>query len=239
MEQPAYTLIVLIIDSDDPAYIVSRNTWRQYMNSDDRILCLFLRNDPACPSDAHIDLSSNTLTFRGTESLIPGILDKTIAAFEYCRQHFTFDYILRTNISSFYVFPLLKSHVLPTLPHSRCYAGVRGYDGTPFASGAGFFISPDIASLLVDRRSELSRVIDDIAIGRFIHSHSIPVHPLSRYDFVHDKDINNDTEKLIIAAAHNTYHFRVKNEIDRMRFDPHYMRLLLKTYYCLEVPVAE
>lgn len=40
-----------------------------------------------------------------TESLIPGILQKTVSAFEHVLKTEDFDFVLRTNLSSFYVFP--------------------------------------------------------------------------------------------------------------------------------------
>lgn len=236
MERPSYDVVALIIDSEDPVYAVGRNTWRAYMNLDSRILCLFLRSSPECPAEGRLDLSSNTLFVQGTESLIPGILEKTLAGFDYCLRNFTFQYILRTNISSFYVFPLVRQLVLPSLPRSGCYAGVQGYDGGPFASGAGFFVSPDVATLLLERRQSLSStLLDDLAIGRFLQSSGVPVFPLQRFNFIHERDTYNDAQRLAEAARCNTYHFRVKNEYNRAHFDPHYMRLLLQTYYSLSL----
>jgi hypothetical protein len=235
MERPFYKLIILIIDNDNPVYIVHRNTWRHYMNSDPEILTLFLRNDPIC-EEPTLDLSANTLTFKGAESYIPGILFKTLDGFNFCLQHFSFDHILRTNISSFFVFPLLKERVLSTLPRIGCYAGPPLVISVPFASGAGFFISPDIANLLVSNRDKSPEHLpDDVAIGYFLNTLQIPICPLQRFDFTFDRDTENDTAKLAAAAAQHTYNFRVKNEYDRLRFDDHYMRLLLKTYYGIEM----
>lgn len=235
MERPFYKLIILIIDSDDPVYSVHRATWRAYMNSDPEILSLFIRYNPA-HDGPNIDLSTNTLTFKGTESYVPGVLYKTLDAFDYCLQHFTFDHILRTNISSFFVFPLLKECVLSTLPRIGCYAGVRGVDIVPFGSGAGFIISPDIVNLLVlNRDKPPAHIPDDVAIGHFLQSLRIPITLLQRFNFTFDRDTLHDNEKIVEATRLQTYHFRVKNEYERMRFDNHYMRLLLKTYYGIEL----
>lgn len=206
------------------------------MNLDPHILCLFLRSSRDCPVEGRLDFSSNTLFVQGTESLIPGILEKTLAGFDYCLRNFTFQYILRTNISSFFVFPLVRQLVLPSLPRTGCYAGVQGYDGGPFASGAGFYISPDIAHLLIERRTSLSITLcDDLAIGRFLQTQGISVYPLRRFDFIHERNTNSDTERLADAASHTTYHFRINNTYDRIYFDSHYIRLLLQTYYGLSL----
>ncbi len=239
MERPFYRLIILIIDSDDPVYTVHRATWRQYMNSDPEILSLFLRCSPAC-EQPQLDMSANTLTFKGTESLVPGILQKTLDGFEYCLRQFSFEHILRTNISSFFVFPLLKNNILHSIPQALCYAGVRinNHYNTDFVSGAGFYISPDIAHRLVQNRGACpAHLPDDVAVGYFLtRTEDTPICSLpTQFDFVFDTDMDHDSEKLAEAAARNAYHFRIKNMYDRLRFDTHYMRLLLKTYYNRDV----
>ncbi len=235
MERPFYKLIILIIDSDNPVYAIHRATWRQYMNSDPEILSLFLRCSPTC-EQPQLDMSTNTLTFKGIESLVPGILQKTLDGFDYCLQHFSFEHILRTNISSFFVFPILKQYALSNLPRIGCYAGVRGYDQVLFASGAGFIISPDIVNILLLNRDKTPTLLpDDVAIAHFLNSLRIPIRSLQRFDFTFEKSTDQDAEKLAAAASCNTYHFRIKNVYNRAQFDNHYMRLLLRTYYGIEL----
>jgi hypothetical protein len=227
-------LIVLIIDNDDPTYTIHRNAWKAYMNSDPDILCFFLKQGNV--AEVVCDSSQNLLVFPGTESLIPGVLEKTLKGFAYVLQHYTCDHILRTNISSFYVFSRLKAHVLPTLPRVGCYAGAQGFDGVPFASGAGMILSPDTAQLLVQNTVRINHLlIDDLAIATFLHNLRFRIAPLQRFDFVYDRDTHDDASKLVQADAQNTYHFRIKNIYNRARFDSHYIQLLLKVYYGRQV----
>lgn len=239
MERPFYKLIILIIDSDDPVYSVHQATWRAYMNSDPEILSLFVRCSPT-HEGPNLDLSANTLTLKGIDSLIPGILYKTLDAFDYCLQHFTFDHILRTNISSFFVFPLLKEYICSALPGTGCYAGVRinNHYNTDFISGTGIYISVDVAQTLIqNRRMCPANLPDDVAIGYFItRTGTVSItstNPL--FSFISDTDTDHDTEKIADAVSCNAFHFRIKNQYNRLQFDSHYMRLLLKTYYNIEL----
>jgi hypothetical protein len=231
---PHYKLLVLILDSPDEIYNTHRDVWKAYMNSDlDNIQCLFLRQGPV--SETTFDASTQTLFCPGTESLIPGVLEKTLHGFAYCMAHYTFDYLLRTNISSFFVFPIFKE-VFATLPRIGCYAGVQGFDGFPFVSGAGMVLSPDVVLLLVQNMDKIDRgQIDDLAIAAFLNGLRYKQTVLRRFDFVNDTDVAHDSVKLALARAQNTYHFRIKNAHDRVYFDSHYMKLLLKTYYGLEM----
>ena len=43
------------------------------------------------------DLKDDILIIQGKESFIPGILDKTIKAFQYIVDNYTFDYVIRSN----------------------------------------------------------------------------------------------------------------------------------------------
>jgi hypothetical protein len=203
------------------------------MESDPEIYCLFLRQ--AAVAQPQLDEATRTLTFPGEECLLPGVLEKTLKGFGFALANYTFDFLLRTNISSFFVFPLLKG-VLATLPCIGCYAGAQGFDKVPFASGAGMILSPDVAQLLVQNTAALNHgLIDDLAIATFLHNLRFQIFPLRRFDFVYERDTNEDASKVVQAISQNTYHFRIKNMYDRARFASHYMRLLLRVYYGLEV----
>jgi hypothetical protein len=203
------------------------------MESDPEIYCLFLRQ--AAVSQPQLDEASRTLTFPGEECLLPGVLEKTLKGFGFVLANYTFDFLLRTNISSFFVFPLLKG-VLATLPRIGCYAGVQGHAAFPFISGAGMCLSSDVVLLLSQNRDALNgMILDDLSIAQFLNSLHYKQIPLRRFDFVYERDTSQDSVAIAAAQAQQTYHFRIKNMYDRERFDAHYMKLLLKTYYGLEV----
>lgn len=100
-----YKIINLIIASRAKHYDIFTVCWLQYMNSNPDVKSFFLYADPTIENDLLID--TNSITYKCEESLIPGILYKTLAAEKFCQKYMTYDYILRTNLSSFIIFPRL------------------------------------------------------------------------------------------------------------------------------------
>ena len=104
-----YKIINLIIASRAKHYDIFTYCWLQYMNKNPDIKSFFLYSDPTIENDLLID--DNTITYKCEESLIPGILFKTIAAEKFCQKYMSYDYILRTNLSSFIIFPKLLNYL--------------------------------------------------------------------------------------------------------------------------------
>lgn len=94
---------------------------------------------------------------------------KTLEAFETCIQEFEFDYIYRTNVSSYIDLPRLNEFIR-NQPLTNYYAGVVGeYQGISFASGCGYFISRDLVlKVLKNRDSWDHNLIDDVSLGKLI-----------------------------------------------------------------------
>lgn len=107
--KPHYKIINLIIASRAKHYDIFTYCWLQYMNSNPEVKSFFLYSDPTIENDLLID--TNSITYKCEESLIPGILFKTIAAEKFCQKHMTYDYVLRTNLSSFIIFPRLLKYL--------------------------------------------------------------------------------------------------------------------------------
>lgn len=141
-------VLVLIIASDQfPVYVELQKIWQSYIHSDpEHIETYFIRGDPNLPTS--YEIKNDIIWSKTDEGWSPasaGIINKTVLSLEAMlpRLH-EFDYILRTNLSSFYVFPRLLKF-LETLPKKRCYAGSNTGGDSPIASGCGFIISPDVA----------------------------------------------------------------------------------------------
>ena len=109
MPTQKYTVIMLILDSEDlKSYSYNRLIWKSYMNSDPNILSLFVRYDNTIIEDKLSDSNKNLLLIKGIEKYeCQSIYDKTINAFKFCEKHYNYRYIVRTNISSFWVFDSL------------------------------------------------------------------------------------------------------------------------------------
>jgi len=94
----------------------------------------------------------------------------TIEAFSYVLENYAFQYIFRTNSSS-YVNLLKLLKLTESLPKTGVYAGFEGriLRETAFASGAGYLLSRDIVeAICLSPTLWRHGLIDDIALADFV-----------------------------------------------------------------------
>ncbi len=222
-------VLVLIIASEDlPVYSELQKIWRSYMHNDpEHIEAYFIKGDPDLSSLCEIN--GDIIWSRTPESLAPGILNKTILSLEAFlpRIQQEFDYILRTNLSSFYVFPRLLNF-LKTCPKKNFYCGSDIGPNCFIGSGCGFLISPDIAELLVQHKDHFinNTTPDDVAIGEFLKQQGIPLSLHTRINFLNLQEWHRQKKNL------NAFHFRIKNPCNlRLSDDIYIQTQLLNIFY--------
>lgn len=165
-------LLVLIISSKGFPYDKYKEYWKQYMNLDKDIECYFLE---LTESNRESYIEEDTIFINGVESY-HNILYKTQEALKLFDLR-SYDYIFRTNLSSFIVFYKYKKW-LNTLPKENVYNGsICWYTRYIYASGCGFTMSPDVAEIVrdFDEKSEIIKYIDDVTIGKICMLHNIKV----------------------------------------------------------------
>jgi hypothetical protein len=134
---------------------------------------------------------------KGSESVVPGILNKTIRAIEICKElNIDFDFIVRTNISTVVNFPALQQLLIRDRHNNRIqYAGQKKvidwldppsglvdetFFNIPFVTGICIILSRNIVNLLLDSKDSINySLIDDVAIGEFMYKKGIPIFNLS------------------------------------------------------------
>ena len=122
-----------------------------------------------------IQVVGRQIRVQGQENL-DTILPKTLTAFQWALTQ-PWDFLVRTNLSSVYVWPRLKA-ALETAPRTGLYMGpvLWHHDEFPFVSGSNFIITRDVCALAV--RNTLAilkgpRIVDDADLGRFWTSRGI------------------------------------------------------------------
>jgi hypothetical protein len=224
MEKTHYKLIVLIIDSDDlPVYAHYRNTIKKYMNTSCNMLSFFIRFDANLEND--VKLENNTLFFKGNDSMIPGILQKTIKAFNYCLDNYSFDFILRTNLSSFYNYRLLEKFVYSLKKNDMVFGFELWSYNIRFPSGSCFIMSRDTIKLCANYDYKfMYNYPDDVCIGEVITKYNMQISKMERYDYT-SQSIQYEPE-----MNNKYYNFRVKSD-DRMNYDSKIFELLYNDIY--------
>ena len=206
-----YKFVILIIDSDDEVcYNMNRQIMRSFMHSFSDIKTLFVRFQP--DQTDLIQLEGDTLFCRGPESFIPGVLQKTLAAMDYCLANLTFDFLIRTNLSTVWDFKRLVE-LYTSLPRSNCvWALVGNYQKIRFPSGDGILCSHDIIQTIMDHQSELQLDIpDDVAFGVLFNTLKIPFLEGNRCDYTEDKTHAITQDIVNQAVATGEYcRYRVK-----------------------------
>lgn len=160
-----YKLVILIIASRGETYDIFINCWRAYMHMFPEVKSFFLFSDASI--DCDVLISEDAIVSKCEECNIPGILIKTYYAMKVCNDTYTYDYMLRTNLSSFYHIPRLldyldkqprtsyvgsQFYILPNVPQKQeeiqfvnTYLEKQLDDKFIFLHGAGFVISNDVA----------------------------------------------------------------------------------------------
>lgn len=137
---------------------------------------------------------------------------KTIQALRHVLDKYDFDFVFRTNTSSYLDVDLLKDY-LTKLPKNRVYGGVVGkvFHDTEFASGAGILLSRDMVELICENSESWKHgLVDDVAIAEIIKEFALPVvpiTPLPRLDLP-TLDAAQATDNETIR---NNFHFRCKS----------------------------
>jgi len=119
-----YTAICLIIASQSEVYDKMADLWRKYMNTNPNIKSYFLYCHSNIESD--ILITDDKIIYKHEENYAPGILFKTFAGIHIANTYFSYDFIVRPNISSVFHFDrliqFLKNH-----PTSKFVYAIPGF----------------------------------------------------------------------------------------------------------------
>jgi hypothetical protein len=124
---------------------------------------------------------------------------KTLAAFSHVLAQQEFDFLFRTNTSS-YVNKALLSSFVNGLPRDAYYGGFVGWDaGIPYASGTGILLSRDLVEAAVRDPQWEFDYMDDVALGRSMHRAGIAVNDQPRIDLPSITDLEQRKPEEIAA----------------------------------------
>ena len=241
-EKQHYNIIILVIASKLQIYDFFRDIWAKYDKTHSNIRVFYVygvENKGESQNENELEIIDNVnLVFKNVkESLIPGCLEKTIKALEYIDTNFTYNFLIRSNLSSLWRFKELHDYVENKSNNNtnnnnslNVYEGVMGtYKKViKFVSGAGILMSQDVVKNILKNKERINyKLIDDVALANLVSNLNIPINGVqNRYDFVTAHSSNtkaNEIKKL------NHFHFRVKTP-DR-KYDKVIMNRLYNIFY--------
>ena len=183
-------ILCLIIDSVPHAewtetYQVHRRIWHRCLDRCPWVDGYFLYSDPALPTNHVVGLRRFKVR---SEERIDTILDKTIVAIEELLRD-DHAYVIRTNNSSLWDFPLLAQEKLPSTGLYRGHVIPRWSCGH-FVTGSGMIMSRDVAKMLAKAPRDGLEAHDDVAIAQILRRHGVGAQhrPWFCYDYAQGPD---------------------------------------------------
>ncbi len=238
-------LLVLITASDDlPVYVEHQKVWKSYMHLDPlRVETFFMKANPDLIAD--YEIQDDVIWCKTEDILTPGALNKTLLSIECLFPRIgEFDYVLRTNLSSFYYFPRLLDFI-KSLPREKCYCAVPvslapdDQGAVNIGSGAGFILSKDLAEMFLRAKPILfncTSTLDDCVIGGFFRNQGISLISAERMDFLELNSLLKEGNPI----PEKYFHFRCKNDgnsdpSSRLLDELSSQKQLLKQFYGISI----
>lgn len=176
-----------------------RKTWGAIQHENVEVLYYYGRQQTNNPRADEI--------FCDVDDSFANIGYKNFLFFDYILKNKKFDYIFRTNVSS-YVNIKKYLEFLNDKPKQNFFSGVIGnHNGQPFASGAGYTLSRDLVELAVNKQNEYNHSFggsDDVGLATLLTSNGITITPADRQIFEYPNDIVKNINL-------NYFHYRCKS----------------------------
>ena len=202
-----YDFIFLIISSDDlECYSKMRHYARSYFNLyNTQIKYFFIE----FKEDLNCDICevNDYIYVKGTESITPGMYIKTIKCMKYINDNYKYDFIVRTNLSSFWNLNNLLS-LKNNLPYTNFCGGYIIFN--LFISGTGLILSKDVCINLSKELVINDTVTEDVYISRVLCDLGYSLHNISQYKLEYLINNTGCISDYIIDIP-STLYFRVKN----------------------------
>jgi hypothetical protein len=220
-------IVCFIISTEfTPLQNLQKDLWREYMNAHPRIRSFFIESRDDIDQNILISEDTSTIYFKGEESIIPGIFEKRMKAFDFALKNFkALKYVIQTNLSSFWIWDRLVK-LLPENPYPDF---VMGHKWSGFPSGSGTVYSREVAQKIIDtpinRPIEPDMEHDDCVMGKILAYNNIHFYN-GYYHMNHDID----------TIPSNCYHLRARinihlNEKERIETEMPFLEKCLKHFY--------
>lgn len=234
-------VMLVLASNNNPIYKNCRKIWKAYMNIDPTIRVFFVYGRILL-QDALDDYDAESDILIDAPESYPVLIKKTIEAMKLIQPKVTYDFFIRTNLTTFWDFKKLHLH-LDELPTNNCYSGdgpLPGYNSNGYyLSGTDTIVTSEmIQSIIANEHMVDFHLVEDAAMGKYFHSVlGAPMLP-NRICFFEDITSTNDGEynkiinRINWAVSENKDHYRVKTlHGNREEIDLFIYKQLLKLIY--------
>lgn len=242
-EKPYYKAILLVLASDNtPLYQEFRKVYQAYLDSNPNIRVFLVYGNQYSFEPQSYDLVYNDIE----ENYNPGMITKTVRAIEYIDANYDYDFLIRTNLSTFWHLDGLFSRLKNT-PTQKCFTGsliscrYKDQSSPQYIAGVNLILSRDLVKHLIDDQDEMCqwKLPEDWAMSQVLINRGFtPVHAVPSPIHFMEKFVNTDQQpiyhEISIAQKHHRDHYRIKNTKvpgQRQLIDLTVANILLKEYY--------
>lgn len=236
--KPHFRVLILVLASQNQrVFINARRVWLQYKDRyPDQVKVVFVYGRSPGPlenSSPEWDLIYEDIE----ESYYRGMILKTQRAIRELMEKYTYDFFIRTNLSTFWDLGRLLENIR-SLPDRLCYQGHGPHGGNTYLSGADTLVNGWMANEFGHFPNPDFNVPDDQAMGFYFHGHlQAPFIP-AKICFLEKMDRQDEVEKVVDGCrVDGADHYRVKFHVWQRREDVDWMvyRCLMKKIYGMEL----
>ena len=228
-----FEFIFLIISSDDlTCYLGMREFIKKYfILYEDKIKYFFI--ELSDDLDCEICEKNDYIYVKGHECITPGVYIKTMKSMNYVNENYDYDFLIRTNVSSFWNLKNLFD-LKPVLPLNNFAGGIiLSYPNiNDFITGTGIILSKDVC-INLSKTITIVNEFEDVYIGQLLVQLGYILTNISDYTTwkLLINNVNNNIDFLSEKDIKNTLYYRIKNidrNIDLILFDLLYKKIYLE-----------
>jgi hypothetical protein len=243
-DKPHYRAVILVIATNDTQYFKNcRKIWKAYKDLNKNIKVFFVYGK-LCESLEDKD-SSDIIFEEIVDDLILPTVPKNLLAMNHIYNTCTYDYLIRTNLSTFWDFKNIEL-LLEQCPKEKCYTG--GHDLSPFLiqgvspimltkplySGVCMVFTPDVVLNMLQNVKKFNFILpDDISIGLYLSDCELNTVTIRQKTYFEGYNLleNNIVYDITKAIENRSIYYRVKNVVNRELTDLIIYKNLLALIY--------
>lgn len=176
-----------------------KKTWGKHCNLDNVEVVYYFGHDNSSVVIEHDKI------FFPTDDGLANVAQKSLLFYEYLNTNKTYDFLFRTNCSSYVNIQNLLNF-LHNKPKQNFFSAFIGdHYGRQFASGSGFVITKDLVELIIKNKHLYDNaLVDDLALSFALTDLGIKITQGRRQNFISPQQVHNE-----IDTTH--YHYRCKS----------------------------